>query len=212
VFTKERGKVYLCSRLAQRQPSNSCPIGWERAQGLSFDARSAAEGQPLHFLSPKGPCASNDAITAGHRGQCGLGGADHSSDHGNHGISISLEPQWGYTHSCRPSFVPATGAARPSFILQPWFEEANEHRPSTSVLQEGRSYSSTGPSVKSHAFPEGQAYSQSVHTHTHTHHSSPAFPRPSVLALPAAAHKLPKPSSTFSHCAGLKGRLAGDVE
>lgn len=35
VFTKERGKVYLCSRLAQRQPSNSCPIGWERAQGLS---------------------------------------------------------------------------------------------------------------------------------------------------------------------------------
>lgn len=39
----------------------------------------------------------------------------------------------------------------------------------------------------------------------YTHHSS-------VLAFPAVAHKLSKPSSTFSHCAGLKGRLAGDVE
>lgn len=33
-----------------------------------------------------------------------------------------------------------------------------------------------------------------------------------MLAFPAAAHKLSKPGSTFSHCAGLKGRLAGDVE
>lgn len=62
-------------------------------------------------------------------------------------------------------------------------------------------HSSSGPSVKSYAFTKGQAYSQSAYT-----------PLPLLLALPAAAHKLSKPSSTFSHCARLKGRLAGEVE
>lgn len=51
----------------------------------------------------------------------------------------------------------ATLPSPPSFILQRQFKEANEHRPGISILQEGRSHSSTGLSVKSHTFTEGQA-------------------------------------------------------
>lgn len=118
------------------------------------------------FFSPKGSCAPTDAIRvrAHTIGQYSLGVADHSSDHGNYCISISLGRQRGCTYSWRPSFVPGTGAALPSFILQPWFEEANEQRPGTSILQAGSSHSSFGSSVKSHVFTKGQAYSQSVYT------------------------------------------------
>lgn len=59
--------------------------------------------------------------------------------------------------------IPCMGSALPSFILQPQFKQTNQCRPSTSILQEGSSYSCIGPSVKSHAFTKGQALSLSVY-------------------------------------------------
>lgn len=90
---------------------------------------------------PRGPGPLNDVITAGHGCQSSLGGAHHSSDHGNYCISISVGLQRGYTHSCGPSFVPGPGAALPSFIPQPLFKEANEHGAGTSVFHKGGFYS-----------------------------------------------------------------------
>lgn len=141
-------------------------------------------------------------ITAGQGGQYRLGGADHSSDHGNYRISISLGPQQGNTYSPRPSFVPGAGTALPSFIPQPRLKEANEHRIGTSILQEGGPHSFIQRPFCEILRIYQRPSLQSVSIHT----------TPLLLALPAAAHKLSKPSSTFSHCARLKGRLAGEVE
>lgn len=138
------------------------------------------KAQPGRVFFPGDPsCVLNDVVTAG------LGGA--REDHIIHQITAitafpyQCRPQWGYTHSGRPSFVPGPGAALPSFILRPRFQDSNENR---------------------------WGGFQADFTVCHYTHTTPLY-----SPCPPPRHTNCRgPGCTFSHCARLKGSLAGDVE
>lgn len=113
----------------------------DASQGLCFKShdRSAVEGQlMLSFLpkSPVPPIMWTQQDKGAEISQYNLGGAAIHQI-----IAITAFPfHWDTsrdTHTHEDPLLYLQGM--PAFILQPWFRETNEHKPSTSILQEGSS-------------------------------------------------------------------------